>query len=45
MVFLCWPDNTGDSEATRMNDIAREPIIGQPVGHQNIPDSRGINFF
>ncbi|WP_343549230.1 acyl-CoA dehydrogenase family protein [Ralstonia sp.] len=28
-----------------MNDIAREPLTTQPGGHQNIPDSRGINFF
>jgi len=28
-----------------MNDIAREPLMIHPSGHQNIPDSRGINFF
>ncbi|RKH22403.1 DNA alkylation response protein, partial [Corallococcus sicarius] len=28
-----------------MNDIARDPLRTQSGGHQNIPDSRGINFF
>ena len=28
-----------------MNDIARQPLTTHPSGHQNIPDSRGINFF